>query len=98
MGKKNIGLINCLTPGCNAQAVVKEAENGTLSYSCQHCGFTPYFRAGESCTDAVRSKLVPMPGAAQTGQELSSKAEAEPVIQNQKKAGGFGLSFGAANG
>jgi hypothetical protein len=83
--KAKVGTTLCWNPDCGETVVVKRAEKGGISYSCQHCGFTPFFRVGEPCTTTILK--------AAEGSKPPEKIEATPATQQPKKQASAGFDM-----
>lgn len=60
--KNQIGTMKCLC--CGETVPVKEADSGTLNFSCGWCDFPAYAKAGTQANRLVRKAMKPIPTAA----------------------------------
>lgn len=60
MAKRNVGRMGCGC--CGNEVVVKANENDTLSYTCQWCDDTQYWRKGTMAHTLTVKKMKPLEG------------------------------------
>lgn len=90
MAKTAIGTMPCQC--CKKEVVVKENENGTLSYNCQWCDDAPYQKTGTLAFRSWQEKIKPMVGAepekpAAPAAKPATAAPAEKPKAERKPAG-----------
>lgn len=82
--KTKYGRMECLTPGCGHQVVVKQNENGTLSYSCDECDGSGYAKKGQGVHDVWVKRITP--AAAKEKPAVKPEEKPAPAAAPKKPA------------